>query len=216
MRKDQRMFAEKEIKQYIAEIMAGDETHVMEFRSKCENMFNCDITRRRFYVSDAAQDEEDIFQDVMEKVFMSLKNYNAEYPFAVWFYSVCHSVEVDYIEKFKHTYPTVSLYEALGDDEDSGCLVDTLSTSSNVEECNVYRECIMDALFHLQDNYRQAITLVYLRNCKVKDAARFLNTTESVVANWLFRGRKKMKKFFETQIPELAYRSNKGVEEYVY
>ena len=125
-------------------------------------------------------------------------------------------MEVDYIEKFKLTYPTVSIYEALGDDEDSGCLVDTMSTCSNVEECIVYRECIMDALLHLQDNYRHAITLVYLRNCKVKDAARFLNTTESVVTNWLYRGRKKMKKFFETRMPELAYESNKGVEEYVY
>lgn len=203
MKKNQRWLTENEIKQYIAEIMAGDDTHASEFRMLCYKMFLRDAKRRNFHVSDVAQDEDDIFQDVMEKVVKSLKNYNDEYPFANWFYSVCHSVEANLVEKFLRTGSTESLYETIGDDEDSGYLIDRLCSNDNIEECIINREFIKDAFLHLKENYRQAMTLVYLEGLKVKDAARLLNTTESVLTNWLFRGKNRMRNLIiNDPIPE--------------
>ena len=55
-----------------------------------------------FFIRNFVRDEaEDIFQEVMLKVFQNIEKFNPLYPFSTWIYTIARNQSLNYINKRK-------------------------------------------------------------------------------------------------------------------
>ncbi len=127
---------------------------------------------------------EDIMQEAFVRVWKNASKWDQgrKTRFTTWFYRVVMNLCIDAKRKYK---PAVALAEAYDVQSDE------IQPDAHLSERQMAAE-IEQALKHLPDRQRMAMTLCYLQGLGNKEAADILGVTTSAIESLLVRGRKKM------------------------
>lgn len=195
-------------KQYIGEILSGDNTHAEQFAEICVV-----LTKKIAYCCNFSFDKDetidDFCHDIYLHVFKNLDKYKAEFAFSTWLSTVVRNY---YYRKYN--------------DKAKGLKVFSIDSNANKDDLDQYQkivggesaeknylngitiawEKLYKAMAGMNPNYSAAVTLVYLNKKSVNEAAVLLDATPSQVNNWLARGRAKL----------LEFCLNEGIQEDLY
>jgi RNA polymerase sigma-70 factor, ECF subfamily len=148
--------------------------------------------RLTFFIRNFVRDEaEDIFQEVMLRVFQNIEKYNPLYPFSTWIYTIARNQSLNYLNKRK--LPTEA-----GDTREKAFFSEAGDDSP--EDKTIHRELhqtIDRALEGLSKENRQIAFLRFYEGMKHRDIARTLGIPTGTVKSRLFATRAILKEALE-------------------
>ncbi len=148
--------------------------------------------RLTFFIRNFVRDEaEDIFQEVMLRVFQNIEKYNPLYPFSTWIYTIARNQSLNYLNKRK--LPTEA-----GDTREKAFFPEAGDDSP--EDKTIHRELhqtIDRALEGLSKENRQIAFLRFYEGMKHRDIARTLGIPTGTVKSRLFATRAILKEALE-------------------
>jgi len=132
---------------------------------------------------------EELVQDVFVEAYFSLGRFRGEAPFLHWLRKIATRVGYRYWKESRGRR---------GDHHVS--LDDVSATLAAPEEADAAKagEMVHALLKQLSPRDRLVLSLIYLEALSVREAARLLGWTETMVKVQAFRARKKLKRLIET------------------
>lgn len=140
------------------------------------------------------QEAEDLLQDIFIKLYRNLNGFDTGLKFSSWVYRIAHNEIISQYRKKKPTQYSVEL--DAGDDE-SGSLVNFLSSTLNVESEYIDREkaaLVRTALEKLAPKYRDVLVLRYFEDLSYNEISDILRKPSGSVATLINRAKDKFKK----------------------
>lgn len=136
------------------------------------------------------EDAEDIVQDCFLKLWKTPQNFNPKYQikFTSWFSVVIKNCSLDFIKKKSK--------EQLKEDVD---IADDSQNQLQMLEKSYDKKVLKEALDHLQDNQKQAITLFFLENRKHQESAQIMGLSLKAFQSLLMRSKRSLKIFLKTE-----------------
>jgi RNA polymerase sigma-70 factor (ECF subfamily) len=122
---------------------------------------------------------EDLLQDTFLITYRKLAQFNPDYPFSSWIFTIANRKAIDHYRKQK---PLVEEYE-FAIDKTPRCEVMAAETSKSL--WSVARSV-------LPANQYNALRLFYIKGMKIDEVAVAMNSKVNSVKVWLHRARKKM------------------------
>lgn len=148
--------------------------------------------RLTFFIQNMVKENtEDLFQEVMIKVFQNLSKYNPVYSFNTWIYTIARNHCVNYLKKRK--LRTVNIENETINDL-------TLSWSNSPETKTLNKEfyhTIDEILNKLNENSRQIAFLYFLEGMKNSEISQIIDIPIGTVKSRLHSIRKTLKKELE-------------------
>lgn len=134
-------------------------------------------------------DTEDIFQEIMLKVFQNIETFNPLYGFNTWIYTIARNHCVNHINKRK--LPVTS-----ENPETMGSASDGLPQENEVIRKELHRE-IDRVLSKFSEDYRQIAYLRFFEGMKHLEIARIMDIPTGTVKSRLYACRLHLKKVLE-------------------
>jgi RNA polymerase sigma-70 factor, ECF subfamily len=133
-------------------------------------------------------------EDVMQEVFLSLhKSFHTFRPgdaFEPWFFSIARYKVIDYYRRNKRRF---SKEDSLSFGLFSAELGGLLSTDMSVSFENSLEDTLVDALNSLPERQKNAVMLLKVDGCSVKEASAKMGVTESALKVLAHRGYKALR-----------------------
>lgn len=129
-------------------------------------------------------DAEDLCQEVLLKIFMTIGQYKATAPFGAWVYRITYNESINRIRKLKRNKESYNIDTNLREN-----WVETSNVLNDIEE-KERKELIVSALNKLPEEDRLLIMGYYFEELPVKELARVTDLSESNIKIKLFRSRK--------------------------
>ena len=139
------------------------------------------------------EDSEDILQEVFIKTYYNLNGFDSELKFSSWIYRIAHNETISAIRK-KSVRPTVSL--EVGDLENFSDSFDFIKDLDN----SLDRRLIDEALFRLDEKYREVLVLRFLDDKDYTEIADIIKKPVSTIGNLILRGKKLFKEEYNRLI----------------
>lgn len=145
-----------------------------------------------FFIRNMVKDNaEDLFQDVMLKVYRNLDKYNPLYSFNSWIYSIARNHCLNFINKKR--IATQSL-ESRNDSQHTGEMNNSPEVNSINKELN---QKIEDVLNTFSEENRQVTFLYFYENFKNREIAQIMDVPTGTVKSRLHKIRSILKKDLE-------------------
>lgn len=146
--------------------------------------------RLMYFIRNFVRDDtEDIFQEIMLKVFQNIEKYNPLYPFNTWFYTIARNHCVNHIRKGK--LPVVP-----GDPEPMLSESSAASQENDVIRKELYRK-IDRVLSAFSEDNRQIAYLRFFEGMKHREIARIMDIPTGTVKSRLHACRSILRKVLE-------------------
>jgi RNA polymerase sigma-70 factor, ECF subfamily len=142
----------------------------------------------------AAEDAEDLTQEVFIKMYRTLKSYDvSKGAFVTWVTTIARNLLVDHFRRSKHDRMTDSLESAPAGDRDALTLGEQLpdlgpSPDAGVQTQETQRAVHL-ALQKLSPELREAVVLRDLQDLEYREIAEVLRVPEGTVKSRINRGR---------------------------
>lgn len=131
---------------------------------------------------------EDVCQSAFVRAFESLKNYNEQYAFSTWLFTIGYRLCLNNLRKKK-----ASSSEAdFADVESSQAGAPTMV--ANTEEARRLRDTIWTAVDDLTESQRSAVLLFYRENLSCQEIGDVMGVPAVTVKSHLHRAREKLRK----------------------
>jgi RNA polymerase sigma factor (sigma-70 family) len=145
------------------------------------------------------KDSEDLFQDVIFRVYKGCKKYRADARLSTWIASIAHNVSIDYIRKRKKEMdlcaPDADYRLVSNTSEDTGW------KQTEKEDIN---RLLLEAITKLPPGYRTAITLYHLDDCSYREISEITGMPEGTVKSYINRGRNMLREALMVLVPDIA------------
>ena len=141
---------------------------------------------RRFLLNLTMGDEmltDDLAQETFIKAYVGIRGFKGLSSFGTWLYRIAYNEFYGYTRK--HAEDHVDDIAAIGDV--STAANDAIDASMTVQE----------ALTHLKETERVAITLFYIEDQPLKQVAKIMQMPEGSVKSLIHRAKGKMKQFID-------------------
>ena len=141
---------------------------------------------RRFLLNLTTGDEmltDDLAQETFIKAYVGIRGFKGLSSFGTWLYRIAYNEFYNHTRR--HHEEHVDDIAALG--EVSTAAGDAIDASMTVQE----------AMSHLNENERVAITLFYIEDQPIKQVAKIMQMPEGSVKSLIYRTRDKMRQFID-------------------
>lgn len=137
-------------------------------------------------------DAEDLTIEAFEKAFSSINQYDPQYAFSTWLFSIASNNAVDYMRRKK--VGVLPLDSAFGNEKRSGVelLVSKQNNTDNPEEEFIKRQnakIVRMAVSALKPRYRTVLEMRYFKEYSYSEISEALNLPLGTVKVQLFRSR---------------------------
>ena len=185
-------------KYYIDRVIQGDKNAFAGIVNKYKSFgmtIAVRLLRDKFHAEEALQDS-------FLNAYRSLRNFDTDTKFSVWFYRIVYNKSLDYLRSIKRRPPTVSQDDLLDyPDELSESIFDTLIADER-------KTAAKNAIDSLDEISSAIVTLYYLNECSTDEIAGITGLTRSNIKVILFRARKKMlltiKEAYKEELEEIG------------
>jgi RNA polymerase sigma factor (sigma-70 family) len=148
--------------------------------------------RLMFFIGNMTRgNSEDLFQEVMLKVYENFDKYNPVHSFNAWIYTIARNHCLNYLNK--RTLPSSTGYESI-DDDVSNASVDTPQAHALHKELH---QTIHVVLNNMNDDNRQIAFLRFFEEMKEGDIARIMEMPVGTVKSRLHSIRTTLKDALE-------------------
>ncbi|MCY8976277.1 RNA polymerase sigma factor SigM [Bacillus atrophaeus] len=128
---------------------------------------------------------EDLLQETFMRAYIHIHSYDHS-KVKPWLFQVARNAFIDYVRKHKKEV-TIS-------DDLIGSLFQT-AVQSPAHQVEI-KEVLTGYMSELPDNYREALTLYYLKELNYKEASHIMNISEANFKSVLFRARQRLKTLY--------------------
>lgn len=185
---------------------SGDREIVKEVLNGKKELFTLIVSRyqdRIFnyisYLVKQKEEAEDLTQATFVKAFFALRQYNHEYEFSTWIYSIARNVCIDYFRKRKKGDMGASLNVTMGDDGETemGELIEEERSPDPVQIIlnEELRERLEWAIEQLPVDLREVVILRHMEDFSYKEIAQIMKLPLGTVKSYLHRARKRLKEW---------------------
>ncbi len=128
----------------------------------------------------------DIYQEALLKAYSYMNTYNDKYAFSTWLWNICKNTYLTFIKKESKisTVPMIDNYK----EELCSSLENTEKSISKKE----MRKKLLELIGKLPLIDREILTLVELREMKIKNAAELIGVSENTAKVRVYRARKRL------------------------
>lgn len=155
------------------------------------------------YVNNA-EDAKDVYQEVLLRVYRSLRKFQFRSEFSTWLYRITTNVCLTHRSRRKrHTHTSLD-QEMESDDAQPHPLSETLQHDATTDRLAMDTEIsarVQEALEQLSSKQKMVFTLRHYQGYKLKEIAEMMDCTEGTVKKHLFtatqRMREQLKEVFE-------------------
>lgn len=139
------------------------------------------------------EDAEDVLQEVFIKTYYNLNEFNQDLKFSSWIYRIAHNETVSEIRKkvVRSSFPLQK--------EDVDKIQDAFDMTKALDGF-FDRKKINEALYLLDEKYREVLVLRYLDDKDYQEISDILKKPVSTVGNLILRGKKLFKEEYEKLI----------------
>lgn len=138
-----------------------------------------------------ATDAEDICQESLRKAYLGIGQYNPEYQFRTWIFSIARNTAIDHLRR-KSTFTTVKLGEADEPMEESH-EIEVAHEDRETLDSRSY-ELLVRSIESLPDRYRRIAGLRLLHGCSYKEIAEELSMPLNTVRTRIRRAKALLEK----------------------
>ena len=141
---------------------------------------------RRFLLNLTSGDEmltDDLAQETFIKAYVGIRGFKGLSSFGTWLYRIAYNEFYNHARR--HHEEHVEDIAAIG--EVSTAAGDAIDASMTVQE----------AMTHLNENERVAVTLFYIEDQPIKQVAKIMQMPEGSVKSLIYRTRDKMRQFID-------------------
>ncbi|MHA6488795.1 RNA polymerase sigma factor SigM [Bacillus cabrialesii] len=128
---------------------------------------------------------EDLLQETFMRAYIHIHSYDHS-KVKPWLFQVARNAFIDYVRKHKKEV-TIS-------DDLIGSLFQS-AVQSPAHQVEI-KEVLTGYMSELPDNYREALTLYYLKELNYKEASHIMNISEANFKSVLFRARQRLKALY--------------------
>jgi len=137
---------------------------------------------------------EDVSQEVFLEVFHSIQNFREDSSLSTWIYRIAISKSLDELKKKSRKKRITSIGKTLGLDKVANWLVGSERPDERMEEQESLSQ-LMDALNHLHESQRIALTLSKIEGYSNTEIAEIMQTTLTAVDSLIYRAKQNLKIF---------------------
>ncbi len=166
-------FSELEDEQLMQKYQAGDAMAFEVLYSRHEGKVYSYLASR---LNNDSHKIDEVFQNVFMKMHKSRANYNPDFLFLKWLYTICRSELLDFLKAKKMKTQ----------------VWDETMFAFHQEESNI--DLDIEAVKSLNDNEKKALTLKYYSDHDYEEISKALNTTQANARKIVSRGIAKLKK----------------------
>ena len=168
--------------------------NILAFESLVKN-YDRQVLQLAYNMVNNTQDAEDIYQEVLVRVYKNLKQFEFKSEFSTWLYRVVVNYCINF-QKKRHRLKTYSIDNEF-QDGDENWKKSVKSEEQNPEEFFLNLELsreIETALQQLSPKQKTVFVLRHYHGHKLKEIAEILKCSEGTVKNYLFRATQKMQR----------------------
>jgi RNA polymerase sigma-70 factor (ECF subfamily) len=144
-------------------------------------------------------DSEDLFQDVIYRVFKECRKFRADARLSTWIGSITHNVCVDYIRNRKKERDLIENETGLEMLENSSG--HTIPDQTGKEDLN---KIVLETISKLPAGYKTVITLYHLDELSYKEITEITGMPEGTVKSYISRGRNLLREALILLVPDIA------------
>lgn len=139
----------------------------------------------------------DITQEVFIKICRNIKQYNSEFSFKMWIYTIASNTYKDYLKSayVQKTVPGLEMSNDIRDHED---------TPEEFLQKQVEREVIIEVLNQLGEIHREVVVLRFYEDLKLEEIAVVLDIPVGTVKSRLSNGLHNLKKLLSERGEEIG------------
>ncbi len=157
----------------------------------------------QFTVQNIVKDEkvaEDITLETFMKVFTNIQNYNEEYSFSTWLFTIATNLAIDYTRTKKHI--RFKTHDTDSDSNQIGIYIETIENKAvESPEASLINEnqkkILLKLMNKLRPDYKKIIELRFFEEMSYKEIAEELGINISMVKTKLHRAKKQLKNIFK-------------------
>lgn len=127
-------------------------------------------------------DAEDVAQDVMVRVYQSLRSFRGEAKFSSWIYRVTFNHALNVKARMRFRAPHVS-------DESLNTVASHERDADHQLQDQRRKRAVLDCVSELPDVYQSALRLHYWMGASMSEIAEMLDSNENTVKSYLHRAR---------------------------
>ncbi len=150
-------------------------------------------------VSGRNSDNEDLFQEVIYRIFKGCRNFRADARLSTWIGSIAHHVCVDYVRKRRKETDLIASESDLMALQNS--FRHAVPEQTGKEDLN---KLVLGIISKLPADYRTVITLYHLEECSYKEITEITGMPEGTVKSYISRGRNLLREALITQVPDIV------------
>lgn len=128
---------------------------------------------------------EDLLQETFMRAYIHIHSYDHSKA-KPWLFQVARNAFIDYVRKHKKEV-------TISDDMIGNLFQNAVQSPAHQVEI---REVLTLYMNQLPDNYREALTLYYLKELNYKEASSLMNISEANFKSVLFRARQRLKALY--------------------
>ncbi|MCY7792531.1 RNA polymerase sigma factor SigM [Bacillus haynesii] len=128
---------------------------------------------------------EDLLQETFMRAYIHIHSYDHS-KVKPWLFQVARNAFIDYVRKHKKEV-------TISDDMIGNLFQNAVQSPAHQVEI---REVLTLYMNQLPDNYREALTLYYLKELNYKEASSLMNISEANFKSVLFRARQRLKALY--------------------
>ena len=144
-------------------------------------------------------DSEDLFQEVIYRIFKGCKKFRADARLSTWIGSITHNVCVDHIRDRKQEMELIDNEVGFQMLQNSSGY--TIQDQTGKEDLN---RIVLETVSKLPGDYRTVITLYHLDELSYKEITEITGMPEGTVKSYISRGRNLLREALTALVPDIA------------
>ena len=145
--------------------------------------------------NETAEEPEDICQEAFQWAFSRLKDYNPQYEFSTWIYTIAKNIAIDYSRKRK-----IVLASGMTADKKNERQAKNVAGSTSPEEKMISDQeysLLIEHIENLPEGYRQIAIMRFIKEYEYQEIAQKLNMPVNSVKTKLRRAKILLSKLIE-------------------
>jgi len=134
------------------------------------------------------EDAEDILQEVFIKAYQNLNDFDLNYKFSNWIYSIAHNTTISVFRKKKVRPQTVSW-----EDKDLNNILESTLDAENISFQKITYKQIIKIMDRLPLNYKDVLILKFVEEKNYQEISDILHKPMGTIATLINRAKKSLK-----------------------
>lgn len=180
---------EKNDEQIVALIKDGNIRAFSDLVKRYENKFE---RYARKFLSDQ-DDIKDVLQNIFIKIYINIKDFDANKKFSSWAYSIAHNELVNALKKSKKKFLPLLDFDIIFPHN-----ISKNDLNKNIEDLDA-KKLTNEYLKHLQPKYREPVVLFYIEGLSYKEISDIMKIPVSTVGIRIKRAKEFIKSNFNNR-----------------